>query len=87
MHSVFSKECIIICTNDSIRYHYKKLLYGPQNTKCKAFIVLKQEVYNPLTIVLLYTAIRTVHLPHGDITFVMRRNGNGKFDLHWVLVV
>ena len=34
------------CTEDSIRYHYKKLLYGPQNTTHKLLIVLKQEVYN-----------------------------------------
>jgi len=65
MHSVFSKECIIFCTNDSIRYRYEKLFYGPQNTTRKLFIVLKQEVYDHIIFdkcIIIYS--------HKDSTFI-----------------
>jgi hypothetical protein len=46
MNIFFNKDCIILCYNDRIRYHYKILPYGPQNTTRNLFIVLKQDVYN-----------------------------------------
>jgi hypothetical protein len=64
MHSVFSKDCIIFCTNYSVRYHYKKLLYGPQITTRKRFIILKQEVCNHILF-----DICIIIYSHNDSTF------------------